>query len=391
MKRLQSHLALLFISLLFSPLLQAQSENTELKFKLGGLVRFSYNNSSWKNAQQKRGGDLGNDCVGIKAKADYGSLFLDAEYRFYSSASGGDFLKYGFMGYRFNEESTLRLGVVPVPFGNSGVNSNSFFYSVNYFIGLEDDYDAGISYSKEIDRWLFDVAFMKNAEDLSMSDLGDLNYSRFGYDVSSFSDAEGNLVYRNKETNHFNARAIYTLECANSTHELGGSFLVGQLLNLDTQKMGSRMAWAAHYNGTAGRFNLKAEVAAYNYSAKNPTGQDADVIAMAAFGAPYLVASEGVNYTIGLSYCLPVESKLFDSFTFYNDFGVMDKKVSSFENSLMNVTGVLISAGPIYTYVDYALGKNQPWLGPQWSHALAQGDTDATWHARFNVNIGFYF
>jgi hypothetical protein len=30
----------------------------------------------------------------------------------------------------------------------------------------------------------------------------------------------------------------------------------------------------------------------------------------------------------------------------------------------MNVTGVLVSAGNVYTYFDIAAGKDQPWLGP---------------------------
>jgi hypothetical protein len=57
----------------------------------------------------------------------------------------------------------------------------------------------------------------------------------------------------------------------------------------------------------------------------------------------------------------------------------------------MNVTGVLVSAGNVYTYIDAAQGKDQPWLGPVWGDALSSGTVDADWEMRFNINIGYYF
>ncbi|MFV0365749.1 MAG: hypothetical protein ACK5JS_04500 [Mangrovibacterium sp.] len=369
----------------------ASAQETKLTADLGGFVRFNYGASSWKDAQQSRGGDFGMDCFGITAKANYGKLYLNAEYRLYPVASGGDFLKFGYFGYQFNESSNLRLGLVPMAFGNPVVNSNSFFYSIDYFSGLEDDYDMGISYTKTWNNFQFDVAFMKNAEDLRMGNLGDANYSRFGFDVASFTNDDGSFTYRNKEVNQVNGRLIYTFKGENSSQDLGASILYGQLLNLDTQEMGNRYAWSVHYNGTFGRFNLKAEATGFDYAAKNPDGESSDIVAMASFGAAYLMASKATNYTIGLSYTLPVESKILDSFTFYNDFGVMDKANADFENSMMNVTGVIVSAGPIYTLIDWGMGKNQASIGPEWNTSFAQGDPNAKWSYRFNINMGFYF
>jgi hypothetical protein len=44
----------------------------------------------------------------------------------------------------------------------------------------------------------------------------------------------------------------------------------------------------------------------------------------------------------------------------------------------MNVTGVLVSAGSVYTYFDIAAGKD-PWLGPNWTNGLGAGSPDAKW------------
>jgi hypothetical protein len=69
---------------------------------------------------------------------------------------------------------------------------------------------------------------------------------------------------------------------------------------------------------------------------------------------------------------------------FYNDYGYLEKLNSDFNDTAMNVTGVLVSAGSVYTYFDIA-GKDQPWLGPNWTNGLA--GSDAKWEVRFNMNI----
>lgn len=50
----------------------------------------------------------------------------------------------------------------------------------------------------------------------------------------------------------------------------------------------------------------------------------------------------------------------------------------------------MLTMGPVCTYIDYALGKHQAWLGPDWD-AFGPGIGSNSWHARFNVNVGYYF
>ena len=62
-----------------------------------------------------------------------------------------------------------------------------------------------------------------------------------------------------------------------------------------------------------------------------------------------------------------------------------DKSGDLKEDTVMNVTGVMVTSGNLYTLIDFASGKNQPFLGG----SLA-GDSDKT-NSRFNINFGFYF
>ncbi|MEH0158614.1 hypothetical protein V6R21_31525 [Limibacter armeniacum] len=56
----------------------------------------------------------------------------------------------------------------------------------------------------------------------------------------------------------------------------------------------------------------------------------------------------------------------------------------------MNIVRVMVSAGSVYTYVDFAMGKNQPWLGSEYTNVLSEGGRDE-WKTRFNINVSSIF
>lgn len=357
--------------------------------KVGGALRFNYNLSSWKPDQVKRGGDFGYDVFRINAKADFKKVTLNAEYRMYSKGFGGGMLKQGWIGYKLNSKDNFQLGLTQVPFGITQYNSHNWFFSINYYVGLEDDHDMGLKYTHEGEQWSYSFAFFKNAEELNFGNNSDISDSRYSYDVSSITMGD-DLKYRNKEVNQGNAQFAYKF--GNSAkHKLGVSGQYGGLYNLDTKDIGNHYAFAAHYELKAGGFDIKAQVATYQYNPENPEGESDDVIAMTAYGAPYLVAAQANMYTLGIAYSFPVNWGYISNLQVYNDFGYMEKPVAGFENSIMNVTGVLVTAGQVYTYIDFAAGKNHSWLGPDWTSAFAAGNADAELEMRFNINIGYYF
>ncbi len=385
-------LLLFIVSCTISKLWCEDSTKVKPKVEIGGALRFNYNLSTWKPEQVKRGGDLGFDVFRINAKGTYKNLSLDGEMRFYSAVFGGPMLKQGWVQYDFSSKNNIQLGLIQVPFGNLRYNSYSWFFSVNYYVGLEDDHDMGLKYTHVDDNWEYALAFFKNAEEYSFGNLSDISSSRYAYDVSSIDvDGDGNLEYRNKEVNQINGQLNRKFTTGQVKHRLGMSGMFGGLLNLDTKNIGSHYAFDLHYMLKIKRFGFKAQFSNYKYNPKTPSGESSDVIAMAAYGAPYLVSAQGNTYTAGVSYKVPIKSELIDALEFYNDFGYLDKLNADFEATMMNVTGVLVSAGPLYVYTDFALGKNQPWLGGLWSTGLAGGDVSADWHMRFNVNVGYYF
>lgn len=357
---------------------QAQ-ERVLPKFKLGGALRFNYNFCDWKPGHRDRGGDFGFDVLYFKLSGSYRNIILSADYRFYSKDFGGPMLKYGWIGYQFNDKSQMQLGLTGVPFGIQPIASHNFFLQIAYYIGLEDDSDMGIKYLYQGDTWDFTFAFFKNADELLFGSDNETSDDRYGYDVAG----------RNKEINQINGQAFYKF--GESTRQrLGGSAEFGQLYNLDTRKNGTHYAFALHYELTTKRVSLKAQLTTNAMNPKNGEGDDDELISMTAYGAPYLVAAKANVYMLGAGYTIPVNRKFLKKIQVYNDFGWLDKQNNDYKDSFQNVTGCMLDGGPVCIYVDYALGKNHGWLGPNFNGFGTGGESDS-WHARFNVNVGYYF
>jgi hypothetical protein len=379
-----------FLLLIFSCVNSYGQKQPELQ--IGGALRFNYNLSTWKEGQKTRLGDFGYDMFRINAKAAYQGVKLNAEYRLYSKGFGGGMLKQGWVGYDFNEMNNLQIGLTQVPFGITQYNSNNWFFNMTYYLGLEDYHDMGIKYTHTDDRWEYSFAFFKNAEELVFGNNSDISDSRYSYDIASIDiNGDGTMNFRNKEINQLNGKVAFKLGNEGLQHKIGLSGQYGGLYNLSTGQTGNHYASALHYELQADRTSVKAQIAGYKYNPKNPPTEIREVVAMTAYGTPYLAASRAILYTLCISYSLPVNWDPVSNLQFYNDFGYMNKPAAEFENSIMNVTGILVTAGNVYTYIDAATGRDHPWLGPEWTNALAYGTPNAEWHLRFNINLGYYF
>jgi len=349
---------------------------------VGGALRFNYNLSSWKTGQKKRGGDFGFDVFRINAEATWRRLSLNAEYRLYSSGFGGGILKHGWITYDINPVSEVQVGLSQVPFGIRPYSSNSWFFTFPYYIGFEDDYDMGVKYVYRKENLEFDLAYYHSAEDLVFSDRSP-SANRYSYDITG----------PNKENQTFNGQFVIPFG-EQQYHRIGASGMWGRLYNIESEEQGDRHALALHYQYKPAKYlNLKIQALTYDFRPVYPEGDELPFLIMGAYGANYQVALGGEVYSLAISYELPVNFGPITQLTFYEDYAFFDKRNPDFEDTHMNVVGMMVTAGQVYTYFDYAAGYNHPWLGPVWTTALSTGnqEDDTQWSARFNVNIGYYF
>ena len=377
-----------------SPLAAPNDTIPELVVYVGGALRYNYVYRDYRPADADELGQLLFDTFRINADAGYGPIQVGAEYRFYS---GYHMLKTGWVGYQASDEVLLQAGVHQVPFGITTYASNSWFFQLPYYVGLEDDHDAGLKATYSSGPLTVAGAFYKQSDGpFTGSSLASARYS---YDVVpsragalDYGSAPVAEARSNREVNQGNLKVAYTLETDVVTAELGASGQFGGLYNDATEQMGSHWAAAGHANVTAGPFNAKLQLIRYEHDPENPAGQDSDFIVFGAYDFPYKVAANGTFYSAALNYSVPVpDGGLVSAVNVYNDFSYLDKDPDGYIDSIQNITGVSVGAGPVFTYFDLVLAKNHPFsiVGDDFAAALAEGSDE--WYARFNVNLGVYF
>ncbi len=356
------------------------AEKGEKKVQIGGAMRFNFFLEDFEESPERKFGDTTFDMFSIKVDAVYRDLRLSGDYRLYPFMQA---IHHGWLGYELAEAGRFELGVTQVPFGLLPFSAHNYWLGVDYYIGLAQDYDLGGKYIWESGPWDLRLAFFKN-EELGSS----TNLERYSFDVVRI-DPDGRIDPRgNEETNQFNARFAYTLgQGTLCTHELGVSGLFGQLFNEGTAETGHRWAAAGHLDTRCGRWNLQLQAGRYKFVPVNPPGVSEATVMMGGFESAFDVAAEGTLAIANLAYELPPPWPLIDRLTCYNDYSVLIKDKDPFRDSMLNTTGCSLGIGPVFTYINLIQAKNMVFFGD--GSLGGKGDND--WDLRFNINVGYYY
>jgi hypothetical protein len=408
--KLFSTLLLLFTASAFFILPQPVHADDDTGFTVGGAVRY---NVFLKDFEDDEIGFSDGQAtwdtwrLNISGKNSAGVL-LDFEYRFYPTF-GTHFIHHGFFGYDL-DSGQIQVGVNQVPFGDQTWASHSWWFSGAYYMGLEDDYDMGVKYKTSNNGLDFAVAYYFQPEPAGPSPTGYEAWpsygvggsGRYSYDIIPktadsenwlFGDENDGKAMSVYERNQVNARVAKSFEMGDlGSSEIGLSAQYGQIYNSALDENGSHYALGAHLDANLNKFNVKLFGILYNHDTKWDDGTEADVVPMGAYGSGvYPVAAEAAVLNLGVSYPVTVNIGPVSSLTFYNDYTMTKKAEDGFEDTQQNILGFMATAGSVYTYVDIAMGKNQPWLTNTFGKGLGMGDPDADWNIRYNINIGYYF
>jgi hypothetical protein len=388
-------------------LAQEDTDEEEPSLHVGGAVRYNMILTSYESEIDANSSQFTFDTWRINVLYDNpGGIGLNFEYRFYPTF-GTHFIKQGWLDYQISDETEVQLGVTQVPFGNIQYNSHNWWFSLPYYVGLEDDHDMGIKFTRRTDNFQWDFAYFFQAEPEGPSNGGDANFGvggsgRYSYDVVPGGNAS--LTERNQ----FNVRGAYQFDGG----EFGGSLQYGQLYNSALEEFNGQFAAAVHADLNSGNFNIMPQFLYYSMDAVDNSGNDLSTAFMGAYGIPYEVSSEAWIATLGISYSYDVDWGPITNLNFYNDFSYMQNAVGegtttratgdqltlddNFQPTIQNITGFLVSAGPVFTYFDIAQGVNQPWLTDSFGVGVGPGHEDlgigdSEYNIRFNINVGFYF
>lgn len=369
--------------------LAAQKETTKTQekkqneVKIGGAVRVNMGVNSYEKGNKDRHGDFDFDMMALKFNGNVDDILLSTELRFYDYMTT---IKYAWLGYEFAPDWQIKAGITPVRFGNQPYNSHSYFFSPNYYIGLEDDFDLGLLVSRQMkDNWRLDFGFYKNDELGGVDGYVDDRTKRYSYDVVGVRATGTEGIYdapaqKVGEYNTLSGRLGYQLDLGDIKSEIGTSALYGGLHD-NQHRVGNYHAWAVHLNSNYQRWNLQLQHSQYDYDLKNNATQ----MAVGAYGFYDTIAAQAKSFNANLAYTLPVSFGPISQLQFYNDYGMIYDKSDNSRDTFMNTTGVAVSAGNFFSYVDFVNAKNQPFIG-----GSIAGD-DAKTEQRFNINLGYYF
>ncbi|SNY49899.1 Phosphate-selective porin O and P [Arsukibacterium tuosuense] len=350
--------------------------------KLGGAIRTNYSHTSYSDGNKDRTGDFAFDIFRLNLNGSIGDVLLNAEIRFFDYMTA---VKYAYVGYQFTDDWQVQAGITQVPFGNWPYNSHNWFFSTNYYIGLEDDHDLGILFKRQLsDNWQLDLGFFKNDELGGVDGYVGSRADRYSYDIVG-ARLPGDGIYDDPaqplgEYNTLSGRFGYHVSQGELKTELGVSALAGGLHNGQT-RAGDYHAWAVHSNSHYHNWNLQLQYTKYQYDVDN----GADRMAVGAYAFYDSIAAEATSATVNLAYSMPVEWGPVTGLQFYNNYGLVYDKSDGSRDTMMNITGFSVAAGGLFTYFDLVHAKNQPFVG-----GSASGDSSET-ERRFNINIGYYF
>ncbi|HET7267362.1 MAG TPA: porin [Oleiagrimonas sp.] len=356
------------------------SHTQDTGITLGGAVRFQYSYEDYDEGNERRIGDQDFDIFRLDLHGKVHGIILDAQWRWFQYMSA---IQHAWVGYDFDDQQQLQIGLTRIPFGNQPYNSHNYFFSSNYYLGLEDTHAMGAEYVYDGKQWNVQLAFFKNDSTGGVDAAGNRTHT-YSYNVLGVR-APGEGIYAAPshpagavDTSAVRVARTFT-PASDVSVEVGVSGLYGGLDDASS-RIGHYYAAALHANVDVGPWNFQTQWSRYDYT----TDSHATRLAVGAYAFYDTIAARADSYTLNVRYHLPVSWGPIQGLDFYNDYSLVTNKSGMLPSTFMNVLGVGVSAGDLYTYFDFVTARNQPFIGGSMA-----GDGEV--EHRLNINFGFYF
>ncbi|KPG96002.1 hypothetical protein AEQ67_18910 [Pseudomonas sp. RIT-PI-q] len=340
--------------------------------------------------------ELNFDTVFLTAKYNSDTWIGSAKYFFYGGAypyrytdRAGDisFAETAWIGYRFNPDQQIQVGLNKVPFGLQPFFGNTFYETLGNVIGLEDLAEMGAKYIQQSGDWNFQAGYYIRPAWQGKGTSNGRTYSS----VPSKADSYVANGSDNSERNTIALRVAKTLDLGPWKSEIGVSGLASTLENNDTDNNGRRNAVAVHYVGKNGPWGLQLQAARQQMSPRNP-GSD-ELVTLGGYDGTYNVASRGNLYVADLSYDIS-GTYLFDQISgvkLYTNYSAFDKSNNDFNTSERMILGTSFSISKFWVATELLFSKNDPYVGgSNYTQSLGAGGTDH-WENQLFVDVGYYF
>lgn len=358
----------------------SSSQTQDTGITLGGAVRFQYSYEDYSDDNVRRVGDMDFDIFRLDLHGKVHGIILDAQWRWFQYMSS---IQHAWVGYDFDDQQQVQVGLTRIPFGNQPYNSHNYFFSSNYYLGLEDTHALGAEYVYAGKQWNVQLAFFKNDSTGGVDGSGNRTHT-YSYNVLGVrAPGEGINAAPSHPAGAVDTTAVRVARtftpASDVSVEVGASGMYGALDDASS-RVGHYYAAALHANIDVGPWNFQTQWSRYDYA----TDSHATRLAVGAYAFYDSIAARADSYTLNASYHLPVSWGPIAGLDFYNDYSLVTNKSGMLPSTFMNVLGMGVSAGDLYTYFDFVTARNQPFIG---GSMAGNGEVDH----RLNINFGFYF
>ncbi|TBV03538.1 hypothetical protein [Phytopseudomonas dryadis] len=372
------------------PHISLRSDDGNSSLDIGGALRMNYRDEDWETTENN--GRFLFDTFRVDVQATHHDLFAEVGYWFQDD--GKRSIDRGFVGYRFNETSSLQLGAPFKPFGLEPYPQFGWSYHIPFFLGYGVSAGAGAKYIYKDQDWHIQAGYFPR---MMPSDI------RYSPEVGRFSDLDDNAIafihgaQDNEKRDQLNLRVARDFAGDGWKTEVGASLAASRLYNATTRDDGDYWAAGLHAVINRGNWHVTTQGIRYAFDPKNPAGiSDASVLMGTNGLTPaYLIAAKAsvVSFNVGYDVATPNLGML-KKLRFYNDYSRMFKDESGWDDSQMYTAGVQFFAMPIMGWLDFTWGKNaNPYGGAEngtgFTSTTSSGSND--WYLRTNLNIGYYF
>jgi len=349
----------------------SQMANADVDWTLAGHFRVNSDHRSWVTEEQTRS-QLETIKLVANLTFDSGSA-INIDVRHHQNVPMNA-VRYAEFDWHLSEKENIRVGITRVPFGIQDFLSDSFWFSINYYLGLEDDYDLGAVYQAVKGKHRWQLGYFISDE---LTQAG--NFDRYSFDVASI---EG---FRFKEDGQINVYYDYNpILIGDSRSKLGFSLQHGQVTNTDTNTSQNHYGLSAFFRQPYGPWQTTLQISHYRYDIPNRS----DVV-FSSFTFSYPLIRKANSYVLNQSYKVTNLPSFLDSLLLYSEYGIVISGEQNARSSVQWVTGGSFTKGPFVFYLDYVYGRNMWFSGGNGVGVAFPDDVGST--ARVNFSTAWTF
>jgi hypothetical protein len=359
------------------------AKTTAGELSVSGFVRAKFQDKSWTDNDHK----LTFDAARINLDYKSPKLFGHVEYRCYQFDKLCDFstLVDAYAGYNINDQHLIQAGLQAVPFGPGRFWESNYYGGVMTQIGLEDVHNLGIKYQGKFDTGTkLELGYFPGDGGRYSGPYSE-DASRY---TTNFVKPEDSSLTHLDETDMFIARVQQDISGLSEgvSSSIGASYWSSDIDNKTFGTTGDRQAWALFGNLRYNNLGVTATLGKNDVDNADPVTPEASL--MGSFDDNFMVANEGMFYTVDLAYSFKNVGK-FSEIEPHFMYSQYAKSEDGFKDSTRHILGVTAYYNNLMFVADYIMGKNDFLIGGP-TESYAQGSS-AKSENMLNLQVSYLF